>query len=1319
MHFFSFSFRQVRRVLPAIVLLLANPVYSQQVEPDQPPSPADRVRPKARFVPGRLLVIFDSEISESEAERTVSRFRGRIAEHDPRIGLRVVELEAGVSEESALEKVRALPGVAAAELDEIVELSQQVTPNDPYYPNQTHLGAIKAPAAWTTTTGAPSIAVAVIDTGVNGSHPDFAGRLLPGWNTYDNNSNYADVYGHGTKVAGTIVAATNNGVGVASICWNCMLMPIRASQPSGSATFSALAAGVTWAADHGARVANISYQVSSSSTVTAAAQYFMSKGGLVFAAAGNYSTNDPAADNPYIVTVSGYDPAAKNLYSWSNYGNNIDVTSPGCTGMTTMMNLSYGGGCGTSYASPIAAGVAALIFSANPNLTAAQALNILKDSAADIGTAGWDIKFGHGLVDAQAAVALASGQSTTDTKGPEISVASPVNGSKVKGSIAASATVTDTGGQVKSVAFKLANSTVCTFAAAPYSCSVDTTKFADGATPFTVVGEDNSGNVTTAQLSITIENADVTKPAVNLTAPAAGSTVSGSVPVTFSATDNVGVTSITVTAGSLTLCSVTGTATSCPWDTTKTPNGSAVVTVQARDAAGNTQAASVTVNVSNADATAPAVTLSSPVEGATVNGQVSIVFSVTDNVGVKQTTVTAGSTTLCSVAGPAASCSWNTLSTPNGPVTVAVTATDAAGNSKTASVGVTVNNTDATKPVVGITAPSSGAQLSGTVVISFSATDNTGVAGITVTAGATTLCSLAGTATSCSWNTTLVPNGSYTITVTARDAAGNTQTASVGVSVNNADTTPPVLTVTTPAAGATVSGTTTVSFSAKDNVGVTAITVSANGVTICSVTGSATSCAWNTTNLANGSYTVTVTARDAAGNNQAVSRGVTVSNADKTAPTVTISSPASGAKVSGTVTVTFSAADSVGVTSITVAAGGTAICSLAGTATSCAWDSTKFPNGTITLSVTAKDKAGNSQSVARSVTVNNPVADATKPTVSFTTALAGTIAKGSVLVGVTSSDNVKVTKVVLAANGNTFCTLTTPTGSCTWNTLTSPNGSVTVTATAYDAAGNTAIAQAVVTVANGDAISPTAAFLAPMGSTLSGNVIIQASASDNIGVVSLMVTANGKPICNLGGGLNSCTWATPAFPNGTYSLVVTAVDAAGNSGSASKIVTVDNPVQTSTTTDRIRPMSVITTPAAGSVLRGLVPVSFIGYDNKAVTKAIIRVNISTQCTVSVPTGSCLVDTTKFADGLYNLVAVVYDAAGNGAISYIPVQIANKSLPNEAPQTLEPPTLDDLDESADENAGSGSEDETAPAPEDPETPGIPEGPGGGGEPATEP
>lgn len=895
MHFRHVGIRTELRLAFLFSLFLALPANPQQADPVEPKpdshESSSRARTGARFVPGRVLVVLDPEVSDAESERIVMSRGGRSVGGDARIGLRLVELPPNADEMAAVRAFRNHPRVLAAELDEIVELSQ-VTPNDPQYPHQTHLTAIQGPLAWAKTTGSPGVIVAVIDTGVNGNHPDLAGHLLPGWNTYDNNADYADVYGHGTKVAGAITAATNNAAGVASICWDCMILPVRASYPSGSATYSALAAGLVWAADHGARVANLSYSVSNSTTVTVAAQYFMLKGGLVFASAGNYGANDASPDNPYIVTVSAIEPVSKNLYSWSNYGNNIDVTAPGCVGSTTLMNLSYGSGCGTSYSSPIAAGVAALIFSANPTLSPAKALDILKRSAADLGDPGWDIRFGAGMVDAAKAVDLAIGESSRDITAPVVTVHAPASGAKVKGAIAASASVSDAEGHVETVTFKVNSTPVCTFTAAPYSCSIDTTAFPDGSAVFSVLAADTAGNSVTVQQVITIANADTVKPVVSLLSPAAGAAVHGAVAISFAASDDTGVTGITVFAGSSTVCSLSGAATSCSWDSTKVPNG---------------------------------------------------------------------------------------------PIQLTVTARDAAGNSGSASVSLVVANPDITKPVVAITSPAPGATLSGTAAITFTASDNAGVAKIVVTAGTATLCTFNGTATSCSWNTTLVPNGSYRITVTASDAAANTQSASVDVTVNNAaiDSEKPAVSILKPAAGAAVSGTAMIAFSASDNKGVTSITVTAGSQTICSLPGTATACYWYSKQFPDGPATITVTARDAAGNSASASRDVIARNYDFYAPTVTINAPASSAKVSGSTIISFTATDNVGVKTITVAVSGQTICTLPGTATQCVWDTTKFPAGYHNIAVTAQDAAMHSRTAARTVIVANPPPETTKPVGSF------------------------------------------------------------------------------------------------------------------------------------------------------------------------------------------------------------------------------------------------------------------------------------------------------------------------------------------------
>src|SRR5262249_21313038 len=172
------------------------------------------------------------------------------------------------------------------------------------------------------------------------------------------------------------------------------------------------------------------------------------------------------------------------------------------------------------------------------------------------------------------------------------------------------------------------------------------------------------------------------------------------------------------------------------------------------------------------------------------------------------------------------SVTWNTATTSNGSHTISARARDAAGNSATASVTVTVNNPDTTPPTVSITAPANAATVIGTISVSASASDNNGVVGVQFQLdGANLGAEDTAPPSSVIWNSTSTTNGSHTLSAIARDAAGNKSTASVTVTVNNPvpDTTPPTVSITAPATGATVSGTISASANASDNVGVVGV----------------------------------------------------------------------------------------------------------------------------------------------------------------------------------------------------------------------------------------------------------------------------------------------------------------------------------------------------------------------------------------------------------------------------------------------------------------------------------------------------------------
>ena len=276
-------------------------------------------------------------------------------------------------------------------------------PDDPLYDSQWHLQMISAEVAWDMVPEGPPIVIAILDTGIDMDHPDLADHLLPGTNTYDGGS-YEDVHGHGTRVAGVAGAVAFNSEGVASVAWNARIMPIRVTADSGSAFSSTLANALVWAADNGARVANMSFQsVAGSSTIQAAAQYFVEQGGVVFAGAGNLGREEPIPETSWIISVSGTDQGDQ-LAGFSSWGDYIDVAAPGQSIKSTTRGGGYGSQSGTSFAGPIAAGVAALVLAVNPALSGAEVESVLELSAADLGDPGWDPRFGHGRVDAVGAV---------------------------------------------------------------------------------------------------------------------------------------------------------------------------------------------------------------------------------------------------------------------------------------------------------------------------------------------------------------------------------------------------------------------------------------------------------------------------------------------------------------------------------------------------------------------------------------------------------------------------------------------------------------------------------------------------------------------------------------------------------------------------------------------------------------------------------------------------------------------------------------------------------------------------------------------------
>ncbi|GMQ87344.1 MAG: hypothetical protein BMS9Abin08_0545 [Gammaproteobacteria bacterium] len=691
---------------------------------------------KMAWVEGQIIVKPRAGLSDAQFEKILNNAHCRSKHRLKHVNVHIVEV-APQAEDAVIRALSNNPYVEYAEKDMLVKLSA-LPPDDPKFSSQWHLPLIQAPVAWDTSTG-EGITVAILDTGVEGSHPDLVNNLVPGWNVVSNNSDTSPVMWHGTSVAGTVAATSNNATGVASVAWNARIMPIRITdRADGVASWSAMANGIIWAADHGADVANLSYSLSTDSiTINNAAQYMRSKGGLTVVAAGNDKIDRGFSDNPYLITVSAT-TSSDTRAGYSNYGNNIDIAAPGSSITTTYTGGGYKSVSGTSFASPATAGVIALIMAANPGLSPDEVEGILESSAIDLGDAGWDPLFGYGRVNAAAAVQLASGGAAFDSLPPTVAITAPANGAMVSGTVVVDINATDNVG-VMSVELYANGELVGADSTRPYAFSWDSasanagdqvtlTAIATdaagntGSTVVTVTIEDTRPPVVTAPSAITVEatamltsvnlgtaNAiDNVDGAVAVTANPAGPFAVGQYTVIWSATDSAGNTAsanqqlvvtdttppvittpvdiIIQAPGALTSVNlgqaaaqdlVDGSMPATPGTSGPFPVGTTVVTWRATDRAGNTASATQRVTVTVMDDVTPPV--------ITVTDTTPPVISLPANVSVDASGYLTEVDQRNVTASDAVSGTITPLADPTGPYTSGIhaitwTATDAAGN---------------------------------------------------------------------------------------------------------------------------------------------------------------------------------------------------------------------------------------------------------------------------------------------------------------------------------------------------------------------------------------------------------------------------------------------------------------------------------------------------------------------------------------------------------------------------------------------------------------------------------------------------------------
>lgn len=464
---------------------------------------------KQDFVRGEILVAPKAGVSQAKFKTLLNKVKGKSGNRLAKTRVHIVN----VPEQAEMALVKALsknPMVEFAELNRIVTVSE-IHANDKYYANGWHLKTMGLPDAWEISKG-EGVVVAVLDTGVY-PHSDLSPNLLSGYNSASNNFDSSDIQGHGTYVAGVIAATSNNNLGVTSVAWDSQILPIRVTNSTaGSASLSDISKGLIWAADHNADIANISFNIGASSTINTAAQYFYNKGGLVVVSAGNSGTDLNCTDNPYLITVSATDSNDVKP-SWSDYGNCVDVAAPGVNIYTINKNNGYSKVNGTSFSAPNTAAVLALIKSKYPQLSNVEQERLLEATANDNKAGGFSAYYGHGRIDAAAALTQMISEPNVDQIAPIVTITTPENNSNHSGQVEISVDASDNIA-VDRVSLIVNGDLLDTDLSSPYQFVFDSSSYSGQQIVLSATAIDSSNNLSKSDDVLLIIDSVATEPEV-------------------------------------------------------------------------------------------------------------------------------------------------------------------------------------------------------------------------------------------------------------------------------------------------------------------------------------------------------------------------------------------------------------------------------------------------------------------------------------------------------------------------------------------------------------------------------------------------------------------------------------------------------------------------------------------------------------------------------------------------------------------------------------------------------------------------------------
>ncbi|AOM13798.1 S8 family peptidase [Bacillus thuringiensis] len=330
------------------------------------------------YVPNQLIVKFKNPPSLQNIQDFHKSVGATILSKDDTLGFEVVQFKKG----SVTEKIKEYknnPDVEYAEPNYYFHALW--TPNDPAFNKQYGLTQIQAPEAWDTQRSDSNVKIAIVDTGVQGTHPDLSSKIIYGHDYVSDDNISNDGNGHGTHCAGIAAAITNNKKGMAGVAPQASIYAVRVLDNQGSGTLDNVAKGIKEAADSGVKVISLSLGAPNGGTaLQQAIQYAWNKGAVIVAAAGNDGDTTPNYPAYYdnVISVASTDQNDEKSY-FSTYGNWVDVAAPGSNIYSTYKGSTYRTLSGTSMATPHVAGIAALL--ANKGYTNYQIRQIIEETA--------------------------------------------------------------------------------------------------------------------------------------------------------------------------------------------------------------------------------------------------------------------------------------------------------------------------------------------------------------------------------------------------------------------------------------------------------------------------------------------------------------------------------------------------------------------------------------------------------------------------------------------------------------------------------------------------------------------------------------------------------------------------------------------------------------------------------------------------------------------------------------------------------------------------------------------------------------------------